>query len=95
MPKVICKLENAAAEISGVKFDVQDDGTRVSEDISAEAAELFTSIPGYELLNEAPKAPVKPVKKAVEKSAEKPVEPDAPVAAADPTVAADPDESIF
>lgn len=89
MPKVICKLENAASEISGVKFAAQEDGSQVSEDISAETAELFASIPGYELLSDAPKAPAKPAKKAVEKAAEKPVEPDAPV------LAADPDESIF
>lgn len=49
MPKVICKLPNASDEISGVKFSATEDGFRLSEEISDEAAELFLSVPGYEL----------------------------------------------
>lgn len=53
MPKVICRLENAALEISGVKFHVTADGAGiVSETVSDEQAEIFASIPGYELVDE-------------------------------------------
>lgn len=48
MPRVICTLENAGDEISGVKFHPLEDGGKVSDDISAEQAELFLSISGYE-----------------------------------------------
>ena len=90
MPKVICKLENAADEISGVKFTALEDGARVSEEVSADVAELFASIPGYELLIDAPKAPAK-AKKAAEKPAE-----ESPKAAEEPPLAgADADETVF
>lgn len=93
MPKVICKLENAADEISGVKFTALEEGGRVSEEVSAEVAELFASIPGYELVNDAPKAAAKASKKAQEKAAEKPAEA-APEGDLPPAVT-DPDESVF
>lgn len=48
MPRVICTLENAGDEISGVKFHPLDDGGKVSDEISTEQAELFLSISGYE-----------------------------------------------
>lgn len=56
MPKVICKLENAADEISGVKFAAREDGFKVSEELSDEAAAVFLSIPGYELEQIDPEA---------------------------------------
>lgn len=67
MPQVICKLPNAAEQINGVRFSRQEiDGVAVmvSDEIDAEAAELFASIPGYEL------APVDPEEDARRKAAE-------------------------
>ncbi len=55
MAKVICKLQNAADEISGIAF-TKVDGGMLSEDISDEQAARFASIPGYELVNEGPSA---------------------------------------
>lgn len=53
MAKVICKLENASEEISGVKFEPHPEGIgMVSEEISDEAAASFASITGYELVGE-------------------------------------------
>lgn len=48
MPRVICTLENAGDEISGVKFHPLEDGGKVSDEIDAGTAELFLSIQGYE-----------------------------------------------
>lgn len=60
MPRVICNLENASNEISGVKFHPLDDGGLVSDEISDELAELFLGIPGYEPFDgEPPKQEVK------------------------------------
>ena len=57
MPKVICTLPNASFEISGVKFTQTEDRMAVvSEEISDEKAEMFLSIPGYELEVEDPEA---------------------------------------
>ncbi len=64
MPKVICKLENAADEINGVKFSPLEDGGMLSEEVSDEAAELFASIPGYEIASGAPKTPAASASKA-------------------------------
>ena len=65
MPKVICKLENASREISGVKFTPVEGGM-LSEDVSDEMAELFVSINGYEPHVESQEvaAPPAPVAKA-------------------------------
>lgn len=84
MPKVICTRPNASTEINGVKFTVLEDGSGViSEEISAEAAELFLSIPGYhaegdapggeggEKQPEAPAAPVEPPKQPAKAPAAK------------------------
>lgn len=63
MPRVICDLPNASAEISGVKFHKLDDGGLISDEISQEQAELFASIPGYTIDEdgvEPVKAEVKP-----------------------------------
>lgn len=49
MPRVICDLPNASAEISGVKFHPLDDGRLISDEIAADQAERFISIPGYAL----------------------------------------------
>lgn len=48
MPRVICNLDNAGDEISGVKFYPLEDGGKVSDEISDEQAALFLSISGYE-----------------------------------------------
>lgn len=55
MPKVLCTLPNASEEISGVKFVSHSKGM-LSEEISDEAAAVFASIPGYEIVGEAKKA---------------------------------------
>lgn len=67
MPRVICDLPNASAEISGVKFHKLDDGRLISDEISDEAVERFCSIKGYILDEEerdeepeADKAPAAP-----------------------------------
>lgn len=78
--KVICTLENAADTISGVKFTAREDGGKISEEISAEKAEAFTSIPGYELADE----PVAPQKPAAPTKASKKAEPKAETKAPDP-----------
>lgn len=71
--KVICTLENAADRISGVKFTALEGGGKISEEISAEKAEAFASIPGYELVDapvpqQKPVAPTKASKKAEAKA---------------------------
>ncbi|WP_443691480.1 hypothetical protein [Pseudomonas sp.] len=50
--KVICTLQNASLEISGVKFEVLEDGRLVSEEIEDETAELFASVPGYSIVTD-------------------------------------------
>lgn len=45
--QVICMLENAGTEISGVKFTAHPEGGMLSEPISQVQAEIFLSIPGY------------------------------------------------
>ena len=53
MPRIISKLPNMSAEVSGVAFaeDVErEPGARpewISEEVSAETADRFASIPGY------------------------------------------------
>lgn len=90
MARVICTLENASECISGVKFSLHKDehgapAGMISEKITAEQAENFLEIPGYELVVEepapapakaaaaptpaAPKAPTKAEKAAAEKAA--------------------------
>lgn len=46
MAKVICTLPNASELINDVKFAKHELGV-ISEDITAEVAESFLSIPGY------------------------------------------------
>ena len=48
MPQVICTLENASDEISGVKFEQTEDGM-LSEEVSDETAAYFCQINGYAL----------------------------------------------
>lgn len=94
MPKVICTLENASDEISGVKFTPHPDGGVVSEEISEDQAAAFTSVPGYALVTAAvvtapvakpPAAPAKPAKTGGKASAPAPVVPP-PAPDADPVV---------
>lgn len=85
MPRVICTLENAGDEISGIKFHPLEDGGKVSDDISAEQVELFLSIPGYEPFDgevEEPKpvAPPPTSRKSAPKKAAAAAEQPAPVA---------------
>lgn len=56
MPKVLCTLPNASDEIRGVKFVTHAAGM-LSEDISDEQAEVFASIPGYEIVGTKSPAP--------------------------------------
>ena len=52
--QVICTLENASDNISGVKFTPLEDGTGlISELIPDGQAEVFLSIPGYALHQKA------------------------------------------
>ncbi len=63
MPKVICTRPNASLNINGVNFTPTEDGTGVlSDEISDDAAELFLSIPGYELAEQGEQKPVAPTK---------------------------------
>lgn len=108
MPKVLCTLPNASDRINGVKFTIIEGVGRVSDEIGAEAAELFLSIPGYELVsNDAgQQEPVKdpsaaPVAakpdKAAKAVARKPVAPAVPEPAAEPSAdqTAGDDETVF
>lgn len=48
MPKIICELENASTEISGIKFIADKDGRLISEtDVEEPHLSIFLSIPGY------------------------------------------------
>lgn len=63
MPKVICTRPNASLNINGVNFTPTEDGGGViSDEISAEEAELFLSIDGYHAAEEGEQKPsvVKP-----------------------------------
>jgi hypothetical protein len=51
MARVLCTLENASGDISGVKFSPTDVGM-LSEEISAELAAEWATIPGFELVDE-------------------------------------------
>lgn len=55
MPKVLCTLQNASEEISGVKFVSHANGM-LSEDVTDEVAANFASIPGYEIVGAKAKA---------------------------------------
>lgn len=49
MARVICELDNASDEISGVKF-TEDRGQMISEEIDDAVAERFAKVPGYKLV---------------------------------------------
>lgn len=70
MAKILCTLPNASEEISGVKFVAHEKGM-LSEEVAADVAERFASIPGYEVVGAtAPKAPpVQDDAKAAERAA--------------------------
>lgn len=71
MPKVLCTLPNASEEISGVKFVSHAKGM-LSEEIDDEAAAVFASIPGYEIVGDTKKAATPPAEddaKAAERAA--------------------------
>ena len=62
MPRVICNLPNASTEISGVKFHPLEDGGLVSDEIGAELAASFLTIPGYESYDTPAPAALEPAK---------------------------------
>lgn len=91
MARVLCTLENASTEISGVKFSVTDVGM-LSEEISDALAAEWATIPGFELVElgeevAAPAPPPKPVP-AVRRKPAAAVAP-APAPAEPPVVAAE------
>lgn len=99
MPRVICNLPNASTEISGVKFHPLDDGGLVSDEIDAELAATFLTIPGYESYDEPVPVKVEPAtppaprtrKAAAPKKAEEPPKvPEAPAAVEQDTAPAAP-----
>ena len=51
MPKVLCTLPNASAEINGKKFVSHRDGM-LSENMTDEEAAAFAEIPGYEVVED-------------------------------------------
>lgn len=50
MKRIICSLPNASTRINGIKFE-DDHGQKVSEPVSAEVADQFSGIPGYEIVD--------------------------------------------
>ena len=73
MPLILCTLRNASARINGVTFK-QTEAGMLSEDVTAEQAEVFAAIPGYTVVQAqgkaeteqepAPEKPAKPAKGA-------------------------------
>lgn len=51
--RILCTLPNASDSINGVAFEPTDGGM-LSEDVGADVAELFLSIPGYAPADGAP-----------------------------------------
>jgi hypothetical protein len=49
MPRVLCTLERASDLINGVRFASVPRGM-LSENVDAETADYFASIPGYEIV---------------------------------------------
>lgn len=71
MPLILCKLPNASTRINGVEFKPTDAGM-LSGDVSAEVAEAFARIPGYEIVQAQGKR--KAGEKAPQPEAEQPAE---------------------
>jgi uncharacterized membrane protein len=91
MPKVICTRPNASLNINGVNFTPTEDGRGVvSDEISAEEAELFLSIDGYEPSDAPVQKPSEAPKAAATKPAPAPAKPTAKKAAPAPAPTADP-----
>jgi hypothetical protein len=63
MPKVICTLENATNKISGVQFTAIPEGGMISEEVTQEVAEMFASIPGYEIQAASKPSKTEPLRK--------------------------------
>ena len=93
MPKILCTLENAALEISGIKFirNPDGDGLISENEVDEPHLSIFTEIPGYALAEESP-APVAETKKetAAERKARLKAEADAAAAAIPAPVADEP-----
>lgn len=81
MPKVLCTLPNASDEINGVKFSAIEGGA-LSEDLTAEQADVFLSIPGYVEHQEDTEADAKVARLAAEESERKAAEAEAKALAA-------------
>lgn len=78
MPLILCKLPNASTRINGVEFKPTDAGM-LSGDVSAEVAEAFAKIPGYEIVQAQGKR--KAAAKAGEEEAQGGDAPEAPTEA--------------
>lgn len=72
MPRVICDLPNASDLINGVKFELLEDGRRISEEIDEDTAENFASIPGYAFADEEPEQPAPVVTEDAQAKTEQP-----------------------
>jgi hypothetical protein len=56
--KIVCTLPNASTHISGIEFELTDEGAVSKEVISEKDAARFGKIPGYQLVEaEEPKDP--------------------------------------
>lgn len=93
MPKVLCTLPNASAEINGVAFTPADGGM-LSEELSADRAAGFLAIPGYVEHAEEPAPAPAPVAVTPRPKKPAPVVPPAPPAV-DPQPADGDADSIF
>lgn len=72
MPKLLCTLPNASDEISGIKFVSHANGM-LSEEVADDVAEMFATIPGYQVVggvDRAAEAAAAAAAKAAEEAAE-------------------------
>ena len=93
MPKVLCALPTASAEINGVAFTPADGGM-LSEELSADRAAGFLAIPGYVEHAEEPAPAPAPVAVTQRPKKPAPVVPPAPPAV-EPQPADGDADSIF
>lgn len=92
MPRVLCDLENASHEISGVKFYPLEEGGLISDDLPQEKLEYFIGIPGYSVAEDDQQPEVKP--EPAPPPTKRPGKKAEPVAAAQPAEPVEP-ENIF
>jgi hypothetical protein len=60
--KVTCTRPNASEEISGIKFEKQEDGSVTAFGLSPKDAEQFQDFPGYTVEDDPKDAKAKPAK---------------------------------